>query len=170
MRTLRENQAVMRLPKKALKFFLLSISFLLVNIAKGQTLVNITGNTLIDSFYYFEYSIGEISITTLTNNANLVTQGMLQPNMKSIPPPCDPVDNKVINFENPTLDLIRIVGQYDWITHYQVYTADGKLVATGPFHNNIINLTKYPAAVYFIKLFPGCNGKFKVLKIFKGVQ
>jgi hypothetical protein len=157
----------MRLNYFGYKSTLLIISFFFISAAKSQTVVNATGNTIKDNLYYFEYSVGEISITTLTDNTNAVTQGLLQPNIKLVPPPCNSIDDKVIDFENPTKNLIRIVGQYDWITHYQVYAADGKLVAAGPFYNNVIDLTKYPAALYFIRLFPGCNGKFKVLKILK---
>lgn len=133
----------------------------------GQTLVNSTGNTLKDNSYYFEYSIGEISITTLSGTTNNVTQGLLQPNIKKVPPPCDFLDEKVLSFENPTRNLVRIVGRYDWVTDYKVYATDGKLVKAGKFTNNVIDLTKFPAAMYFIKLYPGCNDNYKVLKVIK---
>jgi hypothetical protein len=135
--------------------------------AKTQTLVNSTGNTLKDNSYYFEYSIGEISITTLTGSTNNATQGLLQPNIKKIPPPCDFLDEKVLSFENPTRNIVRIVGRYDWVTDYKIYAADGKLVQEGKFYNNVIDITKHPAGIYFVKLFPGCNGDFRVLKVLK---
>ena len=135
--------------------------------AIGQTVVNSTGNTLKDNSYYFEYSVGEISITTLAGTTNNVTQGLLQPNIKKVPPPCDFLDEKVLSFENPTRNMVRLVGRYDWITNYKVYAADGKLVKEGRFYNNVIDLTKFPAAVYFIKLYPGCNDDYKVLKVVK---
>lgn len=142
--------------------------FILGNMnAKTQTLVNSTGNTLKDNSYYFEYSIGEISITTLTGSSNNVTQGLLQPNIKKVPPPCDFLDEKVLSFENPIRNLVRIVGRYDWVTDYKVYAADGKLVQEGKFYNNVIDLTRHPAGVYFVKLFPGCDGNFRVLKVLK---
>ena len=133
----------------------------------GQTVVNSTGNTLKDNSYYFEYSVGEISITTLAGTTNNVTQGLLQPNIKKVPPPCDFLDEKVLSFENPTRNIVRLVGRYDWITNYKIYAADGKLVKEGRFYNNVIDLTKFPAAVYFIKLYPGCNDDYKVLKVVK---
>ena len=139
----------------------------IISTVEGQTLVNSTGNTLKDNSYYFEYSIGEICITTLAGSTNNITQGLLQPNIKKVPPPCDFLDEKVVSFENPTTNIVRLVGRYDWITDYKVYAADGKLVKEGKFFNNVIDLTKFPAAVYFIKLFPGCNNDFKVLKVLK---
>ena len=143
------------------------VAFTFINQLQAQTLVNSTGNTLKDNSYYFEYSIGEISITTLSGTSNNVTQGLLQPNIKKVPPPCDFLDEKVLSFENPTKNLVRIVGRYDWITDYKVYAADGKLVKEGKFFNNVIDITKLPAAMYFIKLFPACNNKHKVLKVIK---
>lgn len=143
--------------------FLLSV-FLTTN---GQAVVNAAGNTLKDNSYYFEYAIGEISITTLSGNANNVTQGLLQPNIKRVPPPCDFFEEKLLSFENPTRNLVRIVGKYDWVTDYHVYAADGRLVKQGKFTNNVIDLTKFPAAMYFIKLYPGCNDKYKILKVIK---
>ena len=135
--------------------------------AISQTVVNSTGNTLKDNSYYFEYSVGEISITTLSGNTNNVTQGLLQPNIKKVPPPCDFLDEKVLTFENPTRNIVRLVGQYDWITNYKVYAFDGKLVKEGRFYNNVIDLAKFPAALYFIKLYPGCNEDYQVLKVVK---
>jgi len=146
----------------------LCVLFILGSVtAYNQTLVNSTGNTLKDNSYYFEYSIGEISITTIAGSTNNVTQGLLQPNIKKVPPPCDFLDEKLISFENPTRNIVRLVGRYDWITNYKVFAADGKLVKEGRFYNNVIDLTKFPAAVYFIQLFPGCNDNYKVLKVLK---
>jgi hypothetical protein len=150
-----------------LRIALFMCLFTFITETYSQTLVNTAGNTIKDNSYFFEYSIGEIGINTLTGNTNNVTQGLLQPNIKRAPPPCIFPDDEVISFENPTRNLVRIVGQYDWITSYKVFAADGKLLKEGPFYNNVIDLTKYPAAIYFIKLYPGCNGKFKTLKVLK---
>src|SRR5215204_2070688 len=92
------------------------ISFILIILASfttanSQTVVNSTGNTIKDNSFYFEYSVGEISITTLAGSTNNVTQGLLQPNIKKLPPPCDFLDEKVISFENPTRNIVRLVGR-----------------------------------------------------------
>lgn len=154
--------------KNKYSYFVVTISLIFsAHSPKAQTLVNTTGNTLKSDTYYFEYSIGEIAITTISGNSDNATQGVLQPNVKKLPPPCDFIDNKRISFENPTHNMVRIVGQYDWITSYQVFASDGKLIAQKPFYNNVIDLSVYPAAVYFIKLFPGCDDKYRVLTILK---
>lgn len=154
-------------PTCARRLALLILSCILIAIVNGQTVVNSTGNTLRDNNYHFEYSIGETSITTLSGTTNIVTQGLLQPNIKKVPPPCDFLDEKVLSFENPTRNIVRIVGRYDWITDYRVYAADGKLVKEGKFYNNVIDITKFPAGIYFIKLLPGCNNDYRVLKVLK---
>lgn len=56
--------------------FILSLS---TNYTTAQSLVNTTGETIQNSSISIEYAIGEISITTLTNNQNSLTQGLLQP-------------------------------------------------------------------------------------------
>ena len=145
----------------------LLLTFNIINHLPAQTLINTTGNTVKDNSYYFEYSIGEISISTLTGPSDIITQGLLQPNIKRIPPPCDFLDEKVLSFENPTTNILRVVGRYDWITDFKVFAADGKLVKEGRFFNNVIDLTKFPAGIYFIKLFPGCNNDYRVLKVLK---
>ena len=68
-------------PRIALLFI---SSFSFINVT-SQSVINSTGNTIKDSTYYIEYSIGEISITTLENKSNNITQGLLQPNFKDQP-------------------------------------------------------------------------------------
>lgn len=45
----------------------------------SQTLINSTGSILQNSNISVEYSVGEISISTLASNQNYITQGLLQP-------------------------------------------------------------------------------------------
>ncbi len=54
-------------------------SFVLPQITFSQSLINSTGNTIQNNNYSFEYSLGEIGITTLVSNENYITQGLLQP-------------------------------------------------------------------------------------------
>ena len=135
--------------------------------SSAQSVVNTTGASLKDGSYQFDYSIGEISITTLTGSSNFITQGVLQPQVKFLNPQCEIINGPMQTFPNPTRDKFRMVGQYDWITGYHIYAADGKLVRIASFFNNYINLSNLPAATYFIKLYPSCDNKFKVLKVVK---
>ena len=133
----------------------------------AQSVINSTGASLNDASYQFEYSIGEISITTLSVTSNFVTQGLLQPQVKYLNPQCEIINAPLQTFPNPTRDKFRMVGQFDWITGYHIYAADGKLVRVTPFYNNYIDLSNLPAATYFIKLYPACDNKFRVLKVVK---
>jgi gliding motility-associated-like protein len=45
----------------------------------SQTLINTSGNSIQNNSITVEYSIGEISVNTLSDNSNLITQGLLQP-------------------------------------------------------------------------------------------
>ena len=133
----------------------------------AQSVINSTGASLHDASYQFEYSIGEISITTLSATSNFVTQGLLQPQVKYLNPQCEIINAPLQTFPNPTRDKFRMVGQFDWITGYHIYAADGKLVRVTSFYNNYIDLSNLPAATYFIKLYPACDNKFRVLKVVK---
>ena len=135
----------------------------------SQKLVNTTGSTLSDNSNIIEYSVGEISITTLTiaGNTNYITQGLLQPNVKLINPACTVVNDTVNCFPNPTSNILSVVSRTDWIQSYRIYAADGKLLRVASFISNQINMYNLPGGVYFIKLYPGCDDKFRVLKVIK---
>ena len=144
-----------------------SLSLLFSMPCFSQQVINTTGNTLVSTNFVFEYSIGEISITTQTSADNALTQGLLQPNLKIINPECAIINSDLLSSEKPTRDKVRIVGRYDWITDYHINSADGKLILSAKFQNNFIDISRLPAAVHFIRLLPGCDDKYRTLKIVK---
>ncbi len=146
---------------------LVSALFSITFFSFSQTLVNTAGNTISNNSYFIEYSIGEISISTLSSTNNDITQGLLQPSVKVQNPECAIVNDIIQYFPNPVQNLIRIVGRHDWIKSYNIYQSDGKLVARSDYFNNYIDITKLSSGVYFVVLYPGCDGKFKTLKILK---
>jgi hypothetical protein len=151
-------------------YVLSGIVFLLFfHSASGQQLINTTGNTISNNIITIEYSVGEISITTLTStgNTNYITQGLLQPTVKLIDPACEIVNDTLNYFPNPTQNILSVIARFDWITGYHIYAADGKLVRVAPFISNQINMYNLPGGAYFIKLFPGCNNKYRILKVIK---
>jgi hypothetical protein len=165
----RQHHAISYLFSKSLYPCTVLVFLLLSYNASGQKLINTTGTTISNSNYSFEYSVGEISITTLTANANAsyITQGLLQPNIKIINPACVIVNDTVSCFPNPTQNILSIVTRVDWITSYRIYAADGKLVRIANFVNNQINMNYLPGGAYFIKLYPGCDDKYRILKVIK---
>jgi hypothetical protein len=130
-------------------------------------LISTSGASISSNGFVVEYALGEVSIVTVSNTNSVATQGLLQPQIKIVNPDCDIINQKIKIFENPTINIARIVSIHNWISFYQVYATDGKLIRSEPFTNNHINLTNLPAAPYFIKLLPGCDGKYRVLKIIK---
>jgi hypothetical protein len=151
-----------------MKLLLSLLAFtMLSHLAKAQSVVNAGGASISGGGVVLEYSIGEVAITTQLSTSFYGTQGLLQPTLKFTGPYCAIIDAPMQTFPNPVTDKFRLVGQYDWITGYHVYAADGRLVMAQPFFNNYIDLSLLPTAVYFVKLFPGCNLKHKVLKVMK---
>lgn len=148
-------------------FFIVSV--LLDVCVHAQSLVNTTGKTIGNSSITIEYSVGEISITTLTSsgNTNYITQGLLQPTIKLINPACEVINDTLNYFPNPTENILSVIARNDWITGYHIYATDGKLVRVAPFISNQINMYNLPGGAYFIKLFPGCDNKYRILKVIK---
>lgn len=142
--------------------------FFILN-APAQKLVNTTGTTVRNDNFIIEYSVGEIAIATLTEtgNSNYVTQGLLQPNVRLINPGCNVVNDTINCFPNPVEKILSVVGRLNWITGYRIYAADGKLVRIANFVSNQINMSDLPGGAYFIKLYPGCDDKYRVLKVIK---
>jgi gliding motility-associated-like protein len=62
-------------------YYLFVLLFILTNANSSfsQNVINSSGYTINNNLVSIEYSIGEISITTLTGNQNYITQGILQP-------------------------------------------------------------------------------------------
>lgn len=135
--------------------------------ASAQQVINSTGQTISTSNFVIEYSVGELAITTISGTANHATQGLLQPNIKVINPDCAVINQPFQYFPSPTYDKLRLVGQNNWIDAYQVFAADGKLVRSLKFYNNEIDLSNLAAGIYFIRMLPGCDNKYKTIKIFK---
>ena len=135
--------------------------------AFSQKLVNTSGATISSNGFVIEYSVGEIAVTALLGPNNYVSQGLLQPNVKVANAGCDYINQDFGYFPNPARTTIGLVGVYNWIDSYMIYAADGRLVGQAIFNNNTIDVTKLAAGAYFIQLFPGCNGKYKTLKILK---
>lgn len=148
--------------------YYVSIVFLFLSLSSSaQSLIGVSGSTIENSSLVVEYAVGEVAITTLADAKYNLTQGLLQPNLKISNPSCEIINYELLSFENPTRDKIRLVGRFDWITDYQIFATDGKLIRQAKFSNNYIDVSNLPSALYFIRLFPGCNENYRVLKIVK---
>lgn len=142
-------------------------SLLLMNRSFSQALINTTGTTVANNNYIFEYSLGELGITTISSSDNFITQGVLQPYVKLLNKNCNIINLPLQTFPNPTRDKFRIVGQYNWIQSYEIFSSSGQLVRFETFSNNYIDLSGLPNALYFIKLHPSCDDRNQTLKVIK---
>lgn len=155
--------------KKKLLFSFLLI-FLLNSYLQAQRLVNTAGSTITDNTTTIEYAVGEIAVTTLTDQPPgqfFFTQGLLQPAIRLNDPACEIVNDTIQYFPNPAKDILSVVTRFNWITGYQIYASDGKLVRVASFISNQIDMFNLPGGTYFIRILPGCNGKYRVLKVIK---
>ena len=146
--------------------------------------LNVTGGSLIYTFYRFEWSFGEATaIETLSSGNIVVTNGILQPYTQT-PATVDsytPWDRDEIKIlPNPTRDWIEIdffSKQKGKITMTMIDEL-GRVISTKAFdyygvdHYEKMNLSRFPSGQYFlnIQLAPTGtsvrkNGTFKVQKL-----
>ena len=155
--------------KQILTTILFTAAFLISG--KAQKVINTTGGFITTTTGSLEYAIGEISIATVYDNfttpIKALTQGLLQPIFKTNSPDCAIINDTIRYFPNPVESIVAIVPSKDWITGYSIFSEKGELVGSGTFTNNTINVSKLAAAAYFIKLLPGCDNKYRILKIIK---
>lgn len=137
------------------------------SIVFSQELVGSTGSTIKNAEVEIAYAVGEIGIHTISATENTVTQGLLQPNIRIINNDCADLLKSVIFYPNPARSELRLSTQYLGITHYQIFAADGKLMASEPFTYNPINLSKLSSGVYIIRLFVSCDNSYRAIKFMK---
>ena len=128
-----------------------------------------TGSMVID------WTLGELSVSTLQNNSYLVSQGFHQPKFVITAVDKLPLFTGTMEvYPNPATDMIRIELTLERTTTVRagLYDSNGKLVWNKEFHGQQItesaSLKNLPRGNYFLKLIPdGFNTAqtFKIQKI-----
>jgi len=110
-------------------------------------------------------SIGEPVINTLTSSSTVITQGYLQPIIKT---PC--VGTEFTYYPNPAKDHLTIEtrGCDDQISSVQIIDLWGRVLDTiSPKEDNRIQLGELSQGLYVFKVFlkGGLSGSFSAIKI-----
>lgn len=130
----------------------------------AQTVINSAGSTN-GSIYY---SIGEIAITTISNNDYYLTQGYLQPLDVITSREQETVDNDIIEiFPNPAINIITIktVWKYSKI---RIFNLIGVLQLTENFSDSQIDISKLPVGFYLLELYSDEHKTKKIVSFIKG--
>ena len=129
------------------------------NVLNGfGTSIKVQGNT-------FDYSLGELAVSTIEADGYIITQGFLQPIDLKIP--CS--DAVLKSFPNPVLSDITIFaeGCDVEVASTKTYDLFGKLVHKGAPINNQINFSSIGVGVYLVRAYNKNDQVVGVVKILK---
>ena len=145
------------------------IIFLIVYINEltAQNVINSTGNLIFSTNYSIEYSVGELTTTTLENNNNYLTQGFIQPFQAFNVGVSDEFEkNYLISiFPNPVTFELIINTNYNYFETFSITDINGKIIINDNWKSNLISFQDYPQGIYILTLRNNIFSKsFKIVK------
>lgn len=152
-------------------FFLLlldGICFLASAQSIEPNIVNCSGGSIVGEEMTIEWSLGELSITTLGADNYLVTEGFIQPNLGNI------VRTKektlycnILAYPNPVNAFLYISSKSFDKWNVEVYDISGKLLIKNGYHEKVDLRTLIPG-LYLILLYTPEGlpvNSFKIIKV-----
>lgn len=149
--------------------FITSLVLITSSVVRGQHIkpqvLNTAGFTFKADNQYFDMSVGELAITTLSIGQSSITQGFLQP--ISLFFPCSEV--KLIYYPNPVIKEITIIAagcdlELDYVKAYDMF---GKVVLEGATLDNKIDLSNIGVGVYLLRAYNKERQAIGTVKIVK---
>lgn len=154
-----------------IKFRLIVFALLFARIIVAQnlspTVVNSSGGVIQNSSHSLEWSIGELTVSTLTSPANLLTQGFLQPTTIIVGTHDLFDESQFSAFPNPVSDWMNLQTDISDIQTVQVHDVLGRLVLQSEF-KPLLNIHQLNSGTYIVSLFNKQNEflhSFKINKI-----
>jgi hypothetical protein len=139
--------------------------------SKSQSLIGVAGISISNADYSFDFSVGEISFQEMQNTATgekyIFGTGVVQPTIKISEPDAAIINDGLDYYPVPTRNILFLNPKYDWITGYRLFNANGILVQANTLYNNQISMASLAPGVYYLKLLPGYNSKYRTLKVIK---
>ena len=155
-----------------IKYFTFFISVATFGAISAQSVapqvVNATGGDFKNNDFSLEWSLGEVSISTLQSNGNFLSEGFLQPNLPGSVATIDLADNPLDVFPNPFNQWIRLVDQNqpDARWNVKIFNALGMPVMVEQAANELY-LANLSSGIYVLQV-SDLNNKFiKSIKISK---
>jgi Secretion system C-terminal sorting domain len=113
--------------------------------------VNTCGGTAAGNSGILEWSLGEIAITTATSPSNMLTQGVLQPQLYTVATEDVIQKTKITVFPNPTESKLYLETNEQIFEQYTIIEASGKLIRQSQFTNEI-SVNDLQNGVYWLQL------------------
>ncbi len=138
----------------------------------GQTVVpqvvNANGGHFANSDFSLEWSVGELSISTIKSNGNLLTEGFLQPNLPGSVANIDLASSKLQVVPNPFTTWIRLSDSENSETLWNVRlcSSDGQMLLAQRSISEL-NLEYLSNGMYVLYVSDKNNNFIKSIKISK---
>jgi hypothetical protein len=146
---------------------LLSLLWMACHLHAQKTLAA-AGRTISLPNLILEYAVGEPAVSTLSLPGGLVTQGLLQPTLKSVP--THEVFDELYSFKcypNPVVDFLAVETDYSDFKLLQFTDEQGCIVRESSFAYMPIDCASLPVGTYFVRLFSNHKPESKTFKLIK---
>jgi len=118
------------------------------------------------------FTVGQVVYTTLTGTGGTANQGVQQPYEIYVlgNDAFEDIKLEAIAYPNPTVTTVQleIRNASGESFHYRLFDINGRLLQSDSVHqsNSLIDMQRYPSAVYLLKVYSG-NKELKTFKIIK---
>ena len=115
-----------------------------------------------------EWTLGEMSVTTLSESDNTLTQGFHQPKLISVSTDDELVNLSLSLYPNPTEDVLKLVYEGDAEMDYALHGLTGQLLDQGDVRSGVtdISLKTLSSGHYILSILQG-DALIKTFKIEK---
>ena len=142
----------------------------ITNLTYAQTIISTSGTTFTNNKTIIDYTLGETTILTFSNNTTDITQGFHQTSLKVLPVIDIKPDFFIDVYPNPTSEFIFIESNKptkDY--HLEIYDTDGRLIIRKKMNeiSTTVNVSQYATAIYFLRILNAHDNRVKVYKIIK---
>jgi len=159
-----------------MKILLLTLLFTLLNFLNSYNQTQISqsistgGGNGTNNQANLDWTIGQITVSTLSDNNSILTQGLHQGSIIITNIDYNNSSSFSISvYPNPALERINIVISHNEDLVYEFFDINGKLILNGKLLNleNVINLNEFLIGEYILKIVNKKGHSFKTYKISK---
>lgn len=125
--------------------------------------VNSSGGYIKNANHSLEWSLGELTVSTISSTSNLLTQGFFQPIANVVGTNDNARDFKIAYYPNPIEDILYLKTENEDVLTIKIQDLLGRLVQNSGFSQSI-NLQHLKTGIYNISLL---DKNYQIIASFK---
>lgn len=166
------NSSIMDQINKSLKYGCTLFCLFLYSFANAQNIapsvINSTGNTLSNSNWHFDYSIGELVVSTISNTSNSITQGVLQPYASQVSSISEYEESGISIYPNPVnSDVFFTFEKQESDLDVEIFNAIGIKVYEAKVTEKTLDLSGLEPGIYLMKVLNLITNREKIFNFIK---